>query len=175
MAEMDPDVLTIVWNETSRLKPKDSNPATMQRLQVVVAKLATEAKRRGLQRKLKDGGVPGGLSNDLPAFQTMQSTVNAVIDSGWITAVQLPARAALWEINEAGLPFQDRPLPLAVAWILDQGITHGGDFVTGDGAALRTFRLFEVGQGRTRRRAAVHVEPNRLRRASSCCGPAALV
>jgi hypothetical protein len=84
----DADLLAIVWNETSGLNSKPANPATLERLQVIVFKLAAQAKRRGLQSKMKSGGVPGGIDDKLPAFQAMQKTIEGYKAGSWTTPVE---------------------------------------------------------------------------------------
>jgi hypothetical protein len=139
----DRDVLAIIWGETAGLKPKDNSPATMQRLQVVIGKLASAAKKRGLDRQLHAKQVPDAVSPDLTAFTAMQSAVGDAEIRKWVTSTPLPARAVLWEITESGLPPRDCPAPPAAAWILDPDTVHGGDFTSGEAADLKTFRLFE--------------------------------
>lgn len=140
---VDGGVLAIVWAETFQLKPKNNDPATMQRLQAVVGKLAAAAKTRGLEKKLRSGSVPDALSPDLPAFTGMQTTISDAENQRWTTNTPLPARAVLWEITEAGTPPRDNPAPASAAWILEPDAGRGGDFTSGEGANLRTFRLFE--------------------------------
>ena len=80
---------------------------------------------------------------DVKRYQKMAATVDAVEAGTWSGAA-LPARAALWEVTVGGSPRLDPPLPKAVGWITNAGVASGGDFVVGDGADGRIYRLFET-------------------------------
>jgi hypothetical protein len=136
------EVVAMVWGETSDLSPKDGADATLTHLQAVVAKLAALAKKRGLDGELHTRSAPRVGSPEAERYQKMMATVDAV-ENNTVTGAPLPARAALWEVTVSGAPRLDRPLPKAASWIVDQGVTSGGDFVVADGSDGRIFRLFE--------------------------------
>lgn len=141
----DRDVLSIVWGETSKLIAKSNANTDQARLYAVICKLAAAAKRRGLDGKLcKANAPPADNKPALEAYQAMNATVNAVDAGTWRSATPLPARAVLWEVNDRGFPRRDRSLPAAASWIFDQDVVQGGDYVAGDDANQRTYRLFEL-------------------------------
>src|SRR5262245_43958902 len=108
----DRDLLSIVWGETSGLRPKDGADAARARLQTVVAKLAAAAKRRGMDGRLRR--TPAPRADDpaaLAAYAAMEKTVDAVEADTFRPDTPLPARAVLWEVNGQGLPRRDKPLP----------------------------------------------------------------
>jgi hypothetical protein len=115
----DRDLLAIVWGETSALKPKDGQDATLARLHAIVGKLAAAAMRRGLDHQLARKPAPGAEDSDFNSYVAMRSIVNAVDAGTWRSDVELPARAVLWEVTESGAPPRDRAPPQSAAWILD--------------------------------------------------------
>ncbi|WP_316189802.1 hypothetical protein [Bradyrhizobium sp. SZCCHNS1054] len=145
MAGADRDVIAIVWGETRGLSPRISgDDQARARLQAVITKLANSAKQRGLDHMLTRMRAPP--SDNYPeraAFDTLCATANLVADEQWTSPTPLPARAALWEINDSGAPRRDPALPKFASWIYETGATSGGEFVVGGGADQRIYRLFE--------------------------------
>jgi hypothetical protein len=143
----DRDLLTIVWGETSGLKPKDGNDATLARLHAVVAKLAANAKRRGLDGQLHKQAEPRAEDPDFGAYAVMRSAVNAVGAGTWHSDTELPARAALWEITESGLPPRDRQPPETAAWILDDDIKERWRLCRGRRRRHTNLPTVRIGEG----------------------------
>src|SRR5215472_2504218 len=141
----DNDVLRLVWGETSGVTAKDASEANLARLHAVVAKLAALAKKRGLDDRLRHRSAPFVGSAEETRYSKMKATVDAVEGGTW-TGAPFPARAVLWEVTMTGAPRLDKPLPKAANWIVDQGVTSSGEFVTGDGSDGRIYRLFESDQ-----------------------------
>lgn len=141
----DSELLAIVWGETSTLAPKDGADETMARLDAVVAKLAAAAKKRGLTGKMRSMAAPRVNTPQAASYQKMTAVVDRVEADNW-PGSPLPAKAALWEVTVTGAPRVDKTLPKAVSWILDQGVSNGGDFVVGDASDGRVYRLFESDQ-----------------------------
>ncbi|WP_454019553.1 hypothetical protein [Azospirillum sp. Marseille-Q6669] len=139
----DREVAAAVWGETSEVLPKDGADATLTRLYAVAGQLAATAKKRGLDGRLRKLPPPRIGSPEAERYQKMITTVDAVEGGTW-SGVALPLRAALWGVTITGSPRLDPPLPKAVSWITEQGVTSGGDFVVGDGANGRIYRLFET-------------------------------
>jgi hypothetical protein len=141
----DSELLAIVWGETSALAPKDGADETMARLDAVVAKLAALAKKRGTAGKMRSMTGPRVNTPQAANYQKMTLVVDKVEADNW-PGSPLAAKAALWEVTVTGAPRVDKTLPKAVSWILDQGVSNGGDFVVGDASDGRVYRLFESDQ-----------------------------
>jgi hypothetical protein len=120
----------------------------LTRLYAVAGQLAATAKKHGLDGKLRKLPPPRIGSPEAERYQKMITTVDAVEGATW-SGVALPLRAALWEVTITGSPRVAPPLPKAVSWITEQGVTSGGDFVVGDGADGRIYRLFEAARAPT--------------------------
>jgi hypothetical protein len=141
---VDSELLNIVWGETSQLSPKDKSPQTTARLQAVLAKMAIQAKGRGLAYRLAHGLAPRSDKSDaVAAWAAMSAVVGDVEANRWRSGAALPEKAVLWEIDEGGKPPRDKRPPQVAAWILNPSCPVGGDFVFGAGLQSRTFRLFE--------------------------------
>lgn len=138
----DSAVLAVVWGETSDVTPKDGAALTAKRLHAVVAKLVADAKKRGLEKKLRSLPPPRMRTPEAARYETMAATVDQV-ENGTYDGAALPARAALFEVTMTGAPRLEAPLPKAVSWIRDQGVASGGEFVVEDGSDGRIYRLFE--------------------------------
>ncbi len=138
----DSDVLAVVWGETRDITPKDGADLTAKRLHAVVAKLAAEAKKRGLEKKLLSLPAPRVRTPEEARYNKMAATVDEV-EGGTYSGVPLPARAALMEVTVTGAPRVEQPLPEAANWISETGVTSGGEFVVGDGSDGRVYKLFE--------------------------------
>jgi hypothetical protein len=140
----DRELLAIVWGETWGLSPKDGNDQTRAHLQAVVTNLAAAARQRGLAYKLTKRLAPRSDDEaETAAYNAMRPTANAVVGETWLPQIPLPARAALWEINDNGAPRRDPALPDSAAWIFGSDAKAGGDFLAGSGPDQRTYRLFE--------------------------------
>ena len=138
----DPVVLAIVWGEASAVSPKDGADVALSRLEAVLSKLATQARKQGLEGRMHTLPPPRVGSQEAARYQRIISTADAIENGTW-SGVALPARAALWEVTVGGRPRLDPALPPAVQWITEQDVASGGEFVLGDGADGRVYRLFE--------------------------------
>jgi len=138
----DKFVLSAVWGETHNVTPKDGAPVTAKRLHAVVAKLAAQAKKRGLERQLQTRPAPRVDTPLAAAFLVMGATVDEV-ETGVYVGSSLPARAALVEVTQVGAPRLDSAFPQASSWILENDVVSGGDFFVDDGSDGRLYRLFE--------------------------------
>lgn len=138
----DRDVLSLVWGETNNVTPKGGNAQESERLHAVVAKLAGQISKRGLEQKLCALAAPRVGTPEAGRYLIMKETVNKV-ETGIYGGPVLPARAALVEITPTGAPRLDTPLPKALSWVLDADVYGTGEYVVGDGSDGRVYRLLE--------------------------------
>jgi hypothetical protein len=139
------DTVSIVWGETSALKPKPQQDSDklMERLRAVVAKLAAAANHSGLDSMLHKEQAPGVDNDDAAqAYKQVEQVAGDVEANTFRSDTPLPARAVLWEVADNGSPRHPQEVPAAATWILDQGVAPVGTFVAGQGGNQRNYGLF---------------------------------
>jgi hypothetical protein len=115
---------------------------TQNRLYAVVTAMAIDAQQRGLDRLLKRSDPPLAGTDSAKVYDQITRVVESV-QGGTRFGDPLPKKAVIWELTESGVPRLDTSLPKAAGWILDSGVTFGGDFEAGIGSYKRTYRLYE--------------------------------
>jgi hypothetical protein len=128
-----------VWGETTGLKAKNGSDATLARLYAVVATLSAAA---GKEQNFKKAPPPTVGDPTEPEFRLMQTTIDAIEQGSWSSAVALPTRAALWEVDQVGAPRLDGQIP-PHAWFLENGVSRTGDYFTERGSSRNYYALFE--------------------------------
>jgi hypothetical protein len=127
-----------VWGETAGLKAKNGSDATLARLYAVVATLSAAAGKQ----KFKKAPPPTVGDPIEPEFRLMQTTIDAIEQGSWSSAIALPTRAALWEVDQVGAPRLDGQMA-PDAWFLKSGVLRTGDYFVERGSSRTYYALFE--------------------------------